>query len=388
MISFKTLLENCNLSYGKMLAQDEAKITDNDKFISHFRKNGILKKLESIQPPNEKQTLQELEQLKKIMANATQEMLRFAIHAEVDETETYQRFIRNVLKINVPNDFTADILNQIESILMYLKKHYNRARPEQFANAYNIPFQVEITHTALHPAYPSGHAFDSFIMEHVLKRIAPSKAKEIEDFTEQMRESRIYVGLHYPSDNQISKVLANEIIKSNLLKIKYPIRESTEKYREERRKRIEAGIPVPDSEYLGIGHDAFENERLTQRIRDKVQGVMRNVYGIHPGERKPELWASGHPSIQKKEGENLVSVRPSVSDSGEDIVHDEAFPEIYKEGQRSIPHLFGRIDHGRKMISMDTSHPKALFSSSSLDRVVKELKDRYPGYGLRDFIRD
>ena len=387
MISFKTLLENCNLSYGKMLAQDEAKITDNDKFISHFRKNGILKKLESIQPPNEKQTLQELEQLKKIMANATQEMLRFAIHAEVDETETYQRFIRNVLKINLPNDFTTSIFDQTDPIVMYLKKHYNRARPEQFANAYNIPFQVEITHTALHPAYPSGHAFDSFIMEHVMKRLAPSKAKEIEEFTEQMRESRIYVGLHYPSDNQISKVLANEIIKSNLLKIKYPIRESTEKYREERKRRIQAGLPIADSEYLGIGHDDIEQDYLTQRIRDKIQGVLRDVYGIHSEVRKPELWTSGHPDIKKKEGENLVSIRPSVSDRGEDITHNEAFPEIYKEGQRSIPHIYGRIDHGRKLISMDTSHSKALFSSSSLDRVAKELKDKYPGYGIKDLIR-
>jgi len=386
MISFKTLLENCNLSYGKMLAQDEAKITNDDKFISHFRKNGILKKLESIQPPNEKQTLRELEQLKKIMANATQEMLRFAIHAEVDETETYQRFIRNVLKINLPNDFTTSIFDQTDPILMYLKKHYNRARPEQFANAYNIPFQVEITHTALHPAYPSGHAFDSFIMEHVMKRLAPSKAKEIEDFTEQMRESRIYVGLHYPSDNQISKVLANEIIKSNLLKIKYPIRESTERYREERRRRKEAGL-FTDSEYIGIGHDAFNNENLTQRAKDKIQGIMRDVYGIHSEVRKPELWASGHADIKKKEGENLVSIRPSVSDRGEDITHYEAFPEIYKEGQQTIPHIYGRIDHGRKLISMSTSHPPSLFSSTSLDRVAKELKDKYPGYGIKDLIR-
>ena len=394
MKSFKTYLsELFNPNYGTLQPQDIAKISDDDKFISHFRNNGVLSRLESQTPPNEAKTLQELNQLKSIMANATDEMLRFALNAEVDESSMYQKFIMNELKVHIPNDFTEKILNQTDPILMYLKKYFNRGRPEQFASANNIPFQVSITHTALHPAYPSGHALDSFIMEYVMKQLTPSKTHEIENFCRQMRESRLNVGLHYPSDNEISNRLANEIIKSGLLEIPSTIKESTEKRRKENNERVAQGLrrPYIDSEYLGIGHDAFEHESLSKKTSDKVNELLKSVYGIHPGEApKPELWAAGHPTIRTdpSKGETHVSIRPSVI-NGEDITHAEAFPEIYKSNDDErgfrIPHVYGRIDHVRKTISMDSLHPR-MFSSSSLDRVTKELKQRYPEYSIRDFM--
>lgn len=393
MKSFKTYLsELFNPNYGTLQPQDIAKISEDDKFISHFRNNGVLSRLESQTPPNEAKTLQELNQLKSIMANATDEMLRFALNAEVDESSMYQKFMMNELKLHVPNDFMTKLLDQIEPIMMYLKKHFNRARPEQFASANNIPFQVSITHTALHPAYPSGHALDSFVMEYVMKQLAPNDIEKIENFTEQMRQSRENVGLHYPSDSVFSKQIADEIIKSGLLEIPSIIKESTEKRRKERFERVAQGLQGHiDSEYLGIGHDAFEHESLSKKASDKVNELLKSVYGIHPGEApKPELWAAGHPTIKTEpsKGETHVSVRPSVI-NGEDITHNEAFPEIYKlnDDERGfrIPHVYGRIDHVRKTISMDSLQPR-MFSSSSLDRVTRELKQRYPEYSIRDLM--
>lgn len=393
MKSFKTYLsELFNPNYGTLQPQDIAKISEDDKFISHFRNNGVLSRLESQTPPNEAKTLQELNQLKSIMANATDEMLRFALNAEVDESSMYQKFMMNELKLHVPNDFMTKLLDQIEPIMMYLKKHFNRARPEQFASANNIPFQVSITHTALHPAYPSGHALDSFVMEYVMKQLAPNDIEKIENFTEQMRQSRENVGLHYPSDSVFSKQIADEIIKSGLLEIPSIIKESTEKRRKERFERVAQGLQGHiDSEYLGIGHDAFEHESLSKKASDKVNELLKSVYGIHPGEApKPELWAAGHPTIKTEpsKGETHVSVRPSVI-NGENITHNEAFPEIYKlnDDERGfrIPHVYGRIDHVRKTISMDSLQPR-MFSSSSLDRVTRELKQRYPEYSIRDLM--
>lgn len=393
MKSFKTYLsELFNPNYGTLQPHDIAKISEDDKFISHFRSNGVLKKLESQLPPDEQATLEELNTLRSIMCSVTPEKLQFALNAEVDETSMYQKFMTNELKIHVSNDFTSNILDQTDPILMYLKKHFNRGRPEQFASANNIPFQVSITHTALHPAYPSGHALDSFVMEHVMKQLAPSKTQEIENFCRQMRESRLNVGLHYPSDNEISKRLANEIIQSGLLNIPSTIKESTEKRRKERLERVAQGLEGHlDSEYLRIGHDAFEHESLSDKTSDKVNELLKSVYGIHPGEApKPELWAAGHPTIKidPSKGETHVSVRSSVI-NGEDITHNEAFPEIYKsnEDERGfrIPHVYGRIDHMRKTISMNSERPR-MFSSSSLDRITRELKQRYPEYSIRDLM--
>ena len=218
MKTFKGFIrESSELPYGDMIHSDNMKASDeSDKLISHFKASGLMKKYQDLKAPDDAGTLVELNHLNEISKNVTDEDLQFALNAEVDESKMYRDFIKEN-EINLPNTFVDNILRQVESIVMYLKKHHNRSRPEQFAKENNIPFQVKIAHTALHPAYPSGHAFDSHIMAHYLKRAAPHKAREIEDFTRRMRESRLNVGLHYPSDNVISKLLADDVIKSDLI---------------------------------------------------------------------------------------------------------------------------------------------------------------------------
>lgn len=213
--------ESCGIKYGSLLAPDEAKIREDDKIISHFRDTGLLKKYESMVPPNEKETMDELLFLKQHSENVSDEELQFALESENDETEMYRRFAQDH-QIRVPQNFVADILDQVEPIMMYLKKYHNRARPEQFANAYQVPFQVKITHTAFHPAYPSGHALDSFVLAHYFKLVSPEHSNEIDEFCQRMRKSRIDVGLHYPSDNIISERLAKDIINSGLVEIPLP----------------------------------------------------------------------------------------------------------------------------------------------------------------------
>ena len=218
MKTFKGFIrESSELPYGDLIRSDDIKASNgNDKLISHFNSSGLMKKYEDLKAPDDTGTLVELNHLNDISKNVTDEDLQFALNAEVDEHKMYRDFIKEQ-QINLPDTFVDDLLRQVEPILMYLKKHHNRSRPEQFAKENNIPFQVKIAHTALHPAYPSGHAFDSHIMAHYLKRAAPHKAREIEDFARRMRESRLNVGLHYPSDNVISKLLADDVIKSDLI---------------------------------------------------------------------------------------------------------------------------------------------------------------------------
>jgi hypothetical protein len=46
-----------------------------------------------------------------------------------------------------------------------------------------------------------------------------NKRKEISDFCEKMRMSRVHVGLHYLSDNEMSRILAKDLIESKLIEI-------------------------------------------------------------------------------------------------------------------------------------------------------------------------
>ena len=221
MIKFKQFLSSklSSPKYGDLMKHHEDKIDPNNKFIKYFQSNkNLMNKYENIECPDEFNTVQELKILKDLMDNVSEDDLQFAMNAEVDEEEMYRKFMRSH-GINLPETFISDILKQTDSILFYMKKYFNRARPEQFALANNIPFNVLITHTANHPSFPSGHAFDSYILSHVLKQIVPGKSIEIDEFTKKMRNSRNNVGLHYISDNLISHELAKDVLQSGLLEI-------------------------------------------------------------------------------------------------------------------------------------------------------------------------
>lgn len=207
----KSLTNKSNIVYGNLQPHDEAKINVNERITSYFIKTGLMKKYEDMSHPDDEHTLKELMYLKNIMQNASEDDLKFALDAAVDESEMYRKFA-NSLQIKLPEEFTVKILKQIEPLLFYLKKYHNRARPSQFATKYNIPFQTKLVFAGIHPAYPSGHALDSYIMKYFLTMLSPENSEKIHCFCTNMMNSRLEVGLHYPSDNIISEKLAQDII--------------------------------------------------------------------------------------------------------------------------------------------------------------------------------
>jgi hypothetical protein len=170
------------------------------------------------------------------------------------------------------------------------------------------------------------------------------------------------------------------------------LKESTDKMKQEREERAKAGILTPEaqSEYLSRGHDSedFDPSFFDKGHREKLHAILRKVYNVTPGqeETKPDLWAAG-PTIKLKEGETYVAVRP-LEHMGQ--THSGVFPEAYENNEdgspgRSHPHVYGRVDHVRKEITMQTNH-RMYFSSGSLDKIQKELKQRYPQYSVVNLI--
>ena len=54
--------------------------------------------------------------------------------------------------------------------------------------------------TANTPAYPSGHAYQSYYAAKVLSRLDPTQKKEWNEIAERAAYIRFYIGIHYPSD--------------------------------------------------------------------------------------------------------------------------------------------------------------------------------------------
>jgi len=165
--------------------------------------------------------------------------------------------------------------------------------------------------------------------------------------------------------------------------------ESTDKFRNERERRRAAGLPQPDSEYIGRGHDSFQDDNLSKRQKDELKRIIADVWGVHGGStRLPDLWAAGPTiKIHPENGDKLVSVR-SLNGNRE-LIHTDIFGTEMTgdrdKGQPPNPTMFGRIDHVRKEITMNMEkRHKPFFSSSAQDRISKELSDRHPGYDVVD----
>lgn len=111
----------------------------------------------------------------------------------------------NVIK---SDEMTEDEMNRIMTstrvmfVIKSLKWLYNRPRPAQIAaDRINIK-----NGTLLHsdsgdtPAYPSGHAVQTYYLAKILARRFPAKTQAVMEIATKCANIRIMAGLHYPSD--------------------------------------------------------------------------------------------------------------------------------------------------------------------------------------------
>lgn len=86
------------------------------------------------------------------------------------------------------------------------KRIYNRARPHQVApKLINIEKGTLLpSKTGFTPAYPSGHAFQSYYLARVLSIEFPEKKTELIQMAQRISDIRIIAGLHFPSDRDFA----------------------------------------------------------------------------------------------------------------------------------------------------------------------------------------
>jgi hypothetical protein len=210
-----------SIVYGDLLLIDKQKISCSDRIISYFFVTGLINSFLDMAPPSNssQQTINELLFLERVTANATDEDIKFSTKAEVTEKKVYEDFCNRVLNLNYTEDDFIKLFDQVDPILMLLKQHYNRPRPYQLAPYFNIQIMFKVPVDAMHPAYPSGHALDAYIFANIFKKLKPEFSEKIEALANKMAESRFIAGTHYPSDNIISKKLADTLVAHNLIKL-------------------------------------------------------------------------------------------------------------------------------------------------------------------------
>ena len=120
-------------------------------------------------------------------------------------------------------ELVTEIVIDIQNLIFKLKYHIQRPRPFQLAQYYKLklfPYKSFSSHT---PSYPSGHTVQAVVILNVLGNKYPTEYQYCKELIEDVAYSRVYLGHHYPSDNEGGRELGKAILKHPEFTKKYGI---------------------------------------------------------------------------------------------------------------------------------------------------------------------
>ncbi|NII26352.1 phosphatase PAP2 family protein [Pseudoflavitalea sp. X16] len=88
-----------------------------------------------------------------------------------------------------------------------LKRHFKRPRP------YHLEPALQPLTRINSPSFPSGHSLWAFTQAFLFSEIIPEKRNEFLKRAEEVRWSREVMGIHFPSDNEASRIISWNLIK-------------------------------------------------------------------------------------------------------------------------------------------------------------------------------
>jgi hypothetical protein len=118
---------------------------------------------------------------------------------------------------------TLDVIKDIRPLLIRLKYFYQRPRPKQIAQYYKLSMFPYNSFSADSPSYPSGHTLESYVVLNVIGNNFPNEYEFCQRMIDDIASSRLYLGLHYQTDNEFSVKIGEEILKHKSFTEKYEI---------------------------------------------------------------------------------------------------------------------------------------------------------------------
>ena len=161
------------------------------------------------------ETKRELIEIHSRTSSLSDEEYDFGVKAERNHFKEWSNFCMNH-GIIVHEYVFKQMESNTDGLIYFLKNHYNRPRPFQLGLHLGIPVEPVINHGANSAAYPGGHSFDATLISLVLSSKYPRVASKFEEFANQVSESRLNMGFHYPSDNEFGVELAKWVFSKEL----------------------------------------------------------------------------------------------------------------------------------------------------------------------------
>ena len=189
----------------------------------------LLNELKSYAPPlnSDNDSFVELNQVMEAIKELSDQQTKLYTYKKIDialESYIYEWLINNSnVDAEAVNSMLKDIHEDCIPILLKTKYHYQRVRPFTLAYHYKLELYPYYSNTDKTPSYPSGHVFMSKIYCEVLGNTFPRFYAPLMELQKQVKQSRISLGLHYPSDCEFAEYAATLILNHPDFKKKYKL---------------------------------------------------------------------------------------------------------------------------------------------------------------------
>jgi len=163
-------------------------------------------------PKNDsRQTLNELEEIKKIREMLTDTDKKIYINTDED-TNYYIKAYLDENDLEWSEEDMKKIIDGSRHVGRYFKNKFNRPRPFQLAKALGIDVGSEKFETVDSPSYPSNHALQARVVANYYGEKYPEHKKHLLKAADMSAEGRINAGVHFPSDKISAYIIADTLM--------------------------------------------------------------------------------------------------------------------------------------------------------------------------------
>lgn len=167
-------------------------------------------------PPsnNSSQVKKEFEEIKNLIHANTKTDKKEIKEQDKEETPFEFQFLKIINQDDKELQKKIDkITDELFTICIFYKRKYNRPRPYQLAKHLKIDLPEIKTETGHSPSYPSGHALSAKFLALYLGDRFPKYKNKLHKFANEIAENRVKGGIHFRSDIEAGKNLAEQLYK-------------------------------------------------------------------------------------------------------------------------------------------------------------------------------
>jgi acid phosphatase (class A) len=206
-----------NLKYGNLTQEQRQLALSKSLYDSVIDKpkwlNGKYPEADSVE------MLNELHDIRDVMQKGSEADLKYSRQIDENLWAFYCNQLQAKNKEGLANQIRR-IMAAIAPAIMRLKNSNQRPRPYQVAMYLDVDLHPHQTVSGNSPSWPSGHSCQARMLTLCLSEMYPELQEKLWSIENMVHNSRLIMGIHYPSDLQAGADLADEMFDNEQLTTK------------------------------------------------------------------------------------------------------------------------------------------------------------------------